>query len=626
MKHFIEVKKLIYKYKLFREDREDFVERQALDGVSLSVKKGDFVGILGPNGSGKSTLARQLAALLLPREGTILIKGRSTADSGNYEEIRQTVTMVFQNPDNQIIGTTVEEDLAFGPENLACPPKEIASRIGKVLEITGLEAYRFKSTAALSGGQKQKTAIAGVLAMEPECIILDEPTAMIDPEGRREVLKAVWQLNRDKGITIIYISHDTEEVKCADYLFVMKEGQIRGEGRPYEVFDRDNLFDHPDQELPCFWRVKKQLQNQGLALPDSLHSEEDFFSWMSTESEETALVREVLKNQAGRKIENRDAVTLDTEGLLLDHVSYGYKSMGAEADQPAIQDVSLRIKQGEFLAIVGRSGSGKTTLLKHMNGLLRPDQGQVYFHGNQIWEKSFSRKKLRQKVAYCFQYPENQLFEETVFKDVCFGPRNMGLDDQTCSSRAADALEAVGIDQCLWQNSPLTLSGGQKRRIALAGVIAMEPDFLILDEPTAGLDWAGKDRIFRLLHRLNQEKGMTIILVSHNMDDAAAYADRLLVMAEGCIEIEGTPEEIFDKPDLLKRAGLDLPEKEKFLRRLMSSGPAGAREGKTENRPDGSDAKKAENRPGGRGIKKAENRHNEAGQKKTEMRGGGGLC
>ena len=623
MKHFIEVKNLIYKYKLFREGREDFVERQALDEVSLSVKKGDFVGVLGPNGSGKSTLARQLAALLFPREGTILIKGRSTADPGNYEEIRQTVTIVFQNPDNQIIGTTVEEDLAFGPENLGCPPKEIASRIGKVLEITGLEAYRFKSTAALSGGQKQKTAIAGVLAMEPECIILDEPTAMIDPEGRREVLEAVWQLNRDKGITIIYISHDTEEVKQADYIYVMKDGRIRGEGRPYEVFSRDNLFDNPDQELPCFWRVKKRLLDQGLFLPDDLFTEDDFFSWMSKESEETALVRQALKNQAGRKIENHPAAALETEGLFLDHVSYGYKSMGAEVNQPAIQDVSLRIKQGEFLAIVGRSGSGKTTLLKHMNGLLQPDRGQVYFHGDQIWEKSFSRKKLRQKAAYCFQYPENQLFEETVFKDVCFGPRNIGLDAQTCSSRAAEALEAVGIDKRLWQSNPLTLSGGQKRRIALAGVISMEPDFLILDEPTAGLDWAGKERIFRLLHQLNQEKGMTIILVSHNMDDAAAHADRLLVMAEGRIKMEGTPEEIFNKPDLLKRAGLDLPEMEIFLRRLVGSGAANE---KTEKLSGGFDAKKEGNRSDETGKCKAEYRHKEAGQEKAKERGGGGRC
>ena len=621
MKHFIEVKKIIYKYKLFREETKDYIERQALDDVTLSVNKGSFVGILGPNGSGKSTLARQLAALLVPGEGTILIKGRSTAESGNYEEIRQTVTMVFQNPDNQIIGTTVEEDLAFGPENLGCPPKEIASRIEKVLEITGMEAYRFKSTSALSGGQKQKTAIAGVLAMEPECIILDEPTAMIDPEGRREVLKAVRQLNREKGITIIYISHDTEEVKRADYLYVMKDGRIRGEGRPEEVFVRDDLFDNPDQELPCFWRVKRRLSDQGLSLPDCLRSEEEFVSWMSTDSEETALVKEALKGQLGRQIEDHAKKPLAEEGLFLDHVSYGYKTMGTKAGQPAICDVSLRIKHGEFLAIVGRSGSGKTTLLKHMNGLLQPDQGQVYYHGDQIWDKSFCRKELRQKVAYCFQYPENQLFEKSVFEDVCVGPRNMGLDDQVCSNRAARALEAVDIDKSLWQNNPLTLSGGQKRRIALAGVIAMEPEFLILDEPTAGLDWAGKERIFRLLHRLNREKGMTIILVSHNMDDAANHADRMLVMAEGCIKADGSPEEIFDKPDLLKMAGLDLPEMEQFLRLLTG----GRLHGNGEDWSDAFPAEKAGYRPDGTGEGKTENRSDRTGQEEAEEKGGGCL-
>ena len=602
MKHFIEVKNILYKYKLFRGDREDFEERQALSDVSLSVKKGDFVGILGPNGSGKSTLARQLAALLVPREGTILIKGRLTADTGNYEEIRQTVTMVFQNPDNQIIGTTVEEDLAFGPENMACPPEEIDARIDRVLKITGMEAYRYKSTSALSGGQKQKTAIAGVLAMEPECIILDEPTAMIDPEGRREVLEAVWQLNRDKGITIIYISHDTEEVKTADYLYVMGEGRIRGQGKPDEVFVRYDLFDNPDQELPCFWRIRKMLSDRGLPLPDWLHSEEDFISWMSAESEETAVVREAIKEQIRRHTDNNnhDAPALEAEGLFLNHVTYSYRSMGKVTARPAIQDVSLVIRPKEFLAIVGRSGSGKTTLLKHMNGLLCPDQGQVIFHGDDIWEKGFSRKMLRQKVAYCFQYPENQLFEETVMKDVCFGPRNMGFCDEDCLSRAAAALEAVGIDRSLWQSSPLTLSGGQKRRIALAGVIAMEPEYLILDEPAAGLDWAGKERIFQLLHHLHQEKGMTIILVSHNMDDAAAHADRLLVMAEGYIMVDGTPEEIFDRPDLLKKAGLDLPEMEKFLLRFMPHGPAVRGAGKTENPSDGAEEENIQERGGGR--------------------------
>ena len=247
-----------------------------------------------------------------------------------------------------------------------------------------------------------------------------------------------------------------------------------------------------------------------------------------------------------------------------------------------------------------KSGSGKTTLLKHMNGLLCPDQGQVIFHGDDIWEKGFSRKMLRQKVAYCFQYPENQLFEETVMKDVCFGPRNMGFCDEDCLSRAAAALEAVGIDRSLWQSSPLTLSGGQKRRIALAGVIAMEPEYLILDEPAAGLDWAGKERIFQLLHHLHQEKGMTIILVSHNMDDAAAHADRLLVMAEGYIMVDGTPEEIFDRPDLLKKAGLDLPEMEKFLLRFMPHGPAVRGAGKTENPSDGAEEENIQERGGGR--------------------------
>ena len=573
MKHLIQVKNLIYRYKLFRGEKEEPVFRKALDDLSLSVDQGAFIGILGPNGSGKSTLARQLAALLAPGEGLVLIKGRSTSDPVNYEGIRQTVTMVFQNPDNQIIGTTVEEDLAFGPENMGLQPAEIEKRISEVLKTLGLEAYRLKKTGELSGGQKQKTAIAGVLAMEPECIIFDEPTAMIDPEGREEVLKVIRLLNRVRGITILYISHDSEEVKDADYLYVMREGRIRGEGRPEEVFGRKDLFEDPDRDLPCFWRVRNLLLDHGVELPESLACEEDLISWMSGNTDQTRCAKEALyaAGQGESRVKGPGPAAGDLSGgMVFNDVFYTYPGLEEGKALPALRNISLEIRPGEFMAIVGRSGSGKTTLLKHMNGLLRPDRGNVLFHGEDIWDRNYSRKKLRQKAAYCFQYPENQLFEETVFADVCFGPKNMGLDDKACGQRAEDALMAVGLDRSLWQSSPFTLSGGQKRRAALAGVLAMEPEYLILDEPAAGLDQEGKARIFGLLHQLHQERKMTIILVTHNMDDAAEHAGRVLVMSEGSIIMDGRPEDIFKRSGILEQAGLRLPVMTRFYNRLFS--------------------------------------------------------
>lgn len=583
MKHFIEVKNLIYKYKLFRDSKSEPEERLALDSLSLSVDKGDFVAILGPNGSGKSTLARQLSGLLFPAEGVVLIKGGSTADQTAYADLRSTVAMVFQNPDNQIIGTTVEEDLAFGPENMACQPLEMERRIEAVLETMGLRAWRFKKISELSGGQKQKTAIAGVLAMEPDCIIFDEPTAMIDPAGRDEVIRAAKRLNRVKGITIIYISHDPEEVKEADYIYLMDQGRIRAEGKAEEVFARTDCFDEPDQQLPCFWQMRRKLLEQGVSLPADIISEETFFAWMAEESDQVLSVKMLLEKERKRQPVGQDRVPVEKDperlsarkdrnpaGLWLDHLSYTYPRLGADKGPAAIRDISLRVRPGEYLAIVGRSGSGKTTLLKQMNGLVRPDQGEVYFHGDQIWEDGYCRRRLRQKVAYCFQYPENQLFEETVFKDVSFGPVNMGLERETCDKRASEALEAVGLDRSLWQNSPLTLSGGQKRRAALAGVIAMEPEYLILDEPTAGLDWAGKKRIFELLRQLNREKNMAIILVTHHMEDAAAQADRILVMEEGRIIMDDVPDQVFRQKEVLKKAGLDLPRMDRFYDRLFN--------------------------------------------------------
>ena len=222
----IDVKNLLFNYKIYSGEKEEVIEHTAIDHVSLSIKKGDFVGILGHNGSGKSTLAKQLAALLKPSDGIIYVNGMDTAKDELLLPIRKTAGMVFQNPDNQLIGNIVEEDIAFGPENMGIPREEIEERITRALEATGMSAYREHSPNALSGGQKQKIAISGVLSMEPECIIFDEPTAMIDPEGRKEVLKAIYDLNRLKHITIIYITHFLDEVSKADYLYVMKQGAI----------------------------------------------------------------------------------------------------------------------------------------------------------------------------------------------------------------------------------------------------------------------------------------------------------------------------------------------------------------------------------------------------------------
>ena len=277
----IETLNLIFKYRTYTEDQEIPEEKTVLDDVSISIKKGNFVGILGHNGSGKSTLARQLTALLQPTDGAVFIKNMDSSLPENIIPIRKTAGMVFQNPDNQIIGNLVEEDVAFGPENLGVPTEQIWGRIAEALEATGMTAYREQSPGSLSGGQKQKVAIAGILAMEPECIVFDEPTAMLDPRGRKEVLDAIWHLNKDKGITVIYITHHIEEVENADYIYVMNKGQVAMEGRPEEIWPQTETLKSLGISLPFDKELLLLLRQGGMEIPARIQTGEALAEYLT---------------------------------------------------------------------------------------------------------------------------------------------------------------------------------------------------------------------------------------------------------------------------------------------------------------------------------------------------------
>lgn len=245
--------------------------------------------------------------------------------------------------------------------------------------------------------------------------------------------------------------------------------------------------------------------------------------------------------------------------LLLNHVEHVY-GKGTAFEKVALYDINLQINEGEFIGLIGHTGSGKSTLIQHLNGLLKPTDGGVYYNGEDINEKGFSKKKLRSKVGIVFQYPEQQLFETTVLEDVKFGPKNLGLDNLEIDMRSYEALKQVGIDEDLLDVSPFELSGGQKRRVAIAGVLAMQPEILILDEPTAGLDPQGKDDILDLIEKLHRERKITVIVVSHSMEDMGKYAERLIVMDSGCIAYDGTPEEVFSHYKELEKIGILAPQ------------------------------------------------------------------
>ena len=257
--------------------------------------------------------------------------------------------------------------------------------------------------------------------------------------------------------------------------------------------------------------------------------------------------------------------------LILDHVNHIYGE-NTELATAALKDINLVIKEGEFIGLIGHTGSGKSTLVQHLNGLLMPTHGAVYFHGQDISDKDYNRKDLRSKVGLVFQYPEHQLFEVTVFDDVCFGPKNLGLSSKEVELRAYEALKQVGVTDDYFYRSPFELSGGQKRRVAIAGVLAMKPEVLILDEPTAGLDPKGRDEILGQIRKLKEETGMTIILVSHSMEDVAEYVDRIVVMNQGSILFDDKPAEVFRNYEILEEIGLAAPQMTYVMNRLKKEG------------------------------------------------------
>ena len=549
----IEMNQISYEYNRLDDDGKITGVTKALNAVDLHVEPGNFITILGHNGSGKSTLAKHINALLFPTEGCVIVDGYDTADEKNLLAIRQCAGMIFQNPDNQIIGTVVEEDVGFGPENMGVESKEIWARVEESLKTVGMYEYRKSSPNKLSGGQKQRVSIAGVLAMHPKCIILDEPTAMLDPQGRREVIRAIRALNDVERITIILITHYMEEAIHSDRVFVMDHGEIVMQGSPKEIFSREEELTKYHMTLPVVTQVGCRLKAAGAHLPDGILTRKE-------------LVSECLRNWDHGDSPSGDISAKESDWDHGDSPSGDISAKESDWDHGDSPSGDI-----QFVGIAGHTGSGKTTLVQLLDRLLKPTSGTIMLNGDDIYSKKYDTKKLRKTVGIVFQYPEYQLFEETVLKDVAFGPKNLGLPEKEAVQNATEALKLVGIEEKDFALSPFELSGGQRRRVAIAGVLAMHPQILILDEPTAGLDPEGRDEIFSLLSGLH-EQGMTVILVSHSMEDIARYTERVIVLDHGKVKLDGTPADVFAEIKELEEIGLAVPEVTYIMRDLKAAG------------------------------------------------------
>lgn len=565
----VKTDKLVFEYEKRDEEGNVIGTQRAIDEVDIQIEKGRFIAILGHNGSGKSTFAKHINALLVPGGGTMWVGGRDTKDEDELWNIRQSAGMVFQNPDNQIIATVVEEDVGFGPENLGVPTKEIWQRVDDALEKVGMTEYRYRSPNKLSGGQKQRVAIAGVVAMRPECIVLDEPTAMLDPNGRKEVIRTVRDLQKQEKVTVILITHYMEEVTDADYIYVMDKGKVVMEGKPEQIFSKVDLLKHYRLDVPQATAVADELIRKGFPVSAGTLTREALCREVVSLARERGRIQDPL----GKEV-YRDEVKSRPDGdpvLRLKNLNYIYNP-GTAYEKHAMKGVDLDIWQGEFIGIIGHTGSGKSTLIQHLDGLIRATGGELFFQGENIYQEGYSMKTLRQQVGLVFQYPEHQLFEADVLSDVCFGPKNQGFSDEECRQRAKEALQMVGFPETLYNASPFDLSGGQKRRVAIAGVLAMRPKVLVLDEPTAGLDPKGRDDILDQIALLQKTTHMTVILVSHSMEDVARYVDRIIVMNRGEKIFDDTPKRVFRHYKRLEEVGLAAPEVTYLMHELRAQG------------------------------------------------------
>ena len=515
----------------------------ALDDVTLEVPRGQRVCVLGANGSGKSTLASVICGLLAPDEGDVELVGERVCEGGApdleaYRRARRGLGLVFQNPDDQIVTSVVADDVAFGPENLGLPRDEIRRRVDRELARVALTDYARADPSRMSGGQRQRVCIAGALAMEPQVLVLDEPSSLLDVRGREAIMRVMGRLAA-AGATLVHVTHFMDEALEADRVIVMRAGRIVLDGAPSEVFCGGNagLIDELGLELPFDLRL--------------LRARRALAGGTGVKHEQQALLS---KNSAPRE-----------QFCRVSGVSYSYTPRHA-----ALADVSFQVLEGETCAVVGQTGSGKSTLLRLLCGLEAPDSGSVEVAGATTATKR-GRRDVRRAVGYVMQHPERQLFAQTVESDVAFGPRNMGLPADEVARRVDHALGLVGL-AAKKGLSPFELSGGQKRLAAIAGVLAMQPKLLVLDEPTAGLDPRGRAGLRRLLAELRAH-GVTIVQVTHSMEDAAR-ADRVVVLDESRVIADGTPAEVFSPENAarLRACGLGIPRPLAYARELEENG------------------------------------------------------
>lgn len=539
---------------------------QALSHISLSVNKGDFIGIIGPSGAGKSTLAACLSGAV-PHHytgtffGSVMVDGHDTCEV-SLTDVSQIVGSVLQDIDTQMVASVVEDEMLFGLENFAVPHDQIEQRVSETLETVGISDLRDREIATLSGGQKQKVAIAAILAMRPRVLVLDEPTAALDPASSTLVFETLREANRALGITIVVVEQKVALLsEYCNRVLVLNHGEIALQGEPHEVFAHTDELRAIGVDCPRVTRIFNSLETDGLVSGTPCLDVDEAERLISGIVDPAHAAIEAQAPAGSPHAPSLRPHAKDAEPVLtFDHVEFAYPNGGA-----AVHDLNLTLYPGELVGIVGQNGAGKTTLTKLLTGLLKPASGSVRVTG--LDTATVPTSRIAREVATLFQNPDRQICKDTVLDEVAFGLELAGIDRAEALRRAQLVIDRFGLPA---DEAPFSLSRGQRQMVALASVVVVEPKIVVLDEPTSGLDYRECMTVMETV-RTMAERGCAVIMVCHDMEVVSDFAERIVVMADGRILDRGRTHELFSNIELMQCAYVEPPQVIELSHRLASS-------------------------------------------------------
>jgi energy-coupling factor transport system ATP-binding protein len=565
----------------------------ALKNLNLSAQRGEFVVVLGANGAGKSTLCYLLSGIAPHiyggrRRGLLSVAGLDPWDEPLYVT-SQVCGALMQDPEVQLFMPTIQSELAFGPANLGVPRHEILRRSQSALSLVRLEGLEERNPRDLSGGQKQRAALASVLTMQPEVLVLDEPTSQLDPAGRWEVGEAIERLKRSGDLTIVMTTHETEEIlHLADQVLVLEKGETALQGTPAQVFSQTGRLERAGVKTPSLilFQSKVFADHRSPGAPGSPPAQGS--TPLNAEERFTLTVDEVAHRVCSAVETGEISVQPPVPYSPTPFSPQGRRGVGDQGNAApilearaltvqypgppvvtALREVNVQIRQGEIVGIVGQNGSGKSTLVKCFVGLLRPAKGEVLFRGENT--RKLSVGEMARRVGLVLQNPDYQLFTASCRDEIRFGLRNVGVPEEEIEPRVEEALRMVGLSQEA-DLFPFRLSFGDRRKLAVAATLALDPQVLILDEPTTAQDHRGRYQLADLAKRFHDEQGGTVLMITHDVDLIAHYADRLIVLHGGQVLLDGPTSEVFTQEEALRKSFVVPPVATQLASRLQAIG------------------------------------------------------